>query len=279
MINMKEIEIENELRRVVRRLFLEKRIDIFIGFEDSLNGVRPCFIKSVDEVDRLVWNKFCKNNLALYLLRFDCRVGIVAKGCDEGAIIELIKENQISRENLYIIGIPCNGIYSEDNKIYSVCKTCTRRNPLIADIIIGELVDEKDMTFDDLKEIEDMPIKDRFRFWIREFENCILCYACRNICPLCYCNECYLDRRDLIDLRERNLSDKIFFHLSRAIHLAGRCIECGECERACPMNIKLGKLFRKISKEVWELFEYKPGIGIEDKNPLITFDPKRDEEL
>ena len=49
------------------------------------------------------------------------------------------------------------------------------------------------------------------------------------------------------------------FHMIHALHLAGRCTECGECERACPMNIPLGKLKKKINMDMLELFDYVAG--------------------
>ena len=63
----------------------------------------------------------------------------------------------------------------------------------------------------------------------------------------------------------------MMFHLIHAIHLAGRCTECGECERACPMNIPLGKLKKKINMDMLELFDYVPGVKPDDKPPLFTF--------
>ena len=38
------------------------------------------------------------------------RTAVIAKGCDSRAIGELIKENQIARERLVIIGVPCEGM-------------------------------------------------------------------------------------------------------------------------------------------------------------------------
>ena len=55
-------------------------------------------------------------------------------------------------------------------------------------------------------------------------------------------------------------AEKMMFHLIHALHLAGRCTECGECERACPMDIPLGMLKKKINMEMLELFGYTAGI-------------------
>ena len=58
----------------------------------------------------------------------------------------------------------------------------------------------------------------------------------------------------------------------RAFHLAGRCIDCNECERVCPVNIPLSLLNRKLGKEVEELFNFRAGIDAETPMPFSTFD-------
>ena len=65
----------------------------------------------------------------------------------------------------------------------------------------------------------------------------------------------------------------------RAFHLAGRCIGCGECERASPMGIPLTELNKKLEKDVKELFEYKSGLDAEEKPLLAMFKPDDPEEF
>lgn len=55
------------------------------------------------------------------------------------------------------------------------------------------------------------------------------------------------------------------------MHLAGRCVECGECERVCPSNIPILKLMKKMNKEINKLFGFVPGLAIDSKPPLLTF--------
>jgi ferredoxin len=63
----------------------------------------------------------------------------------------------------------------------------------------------------------------------------------------------------------------MFFHIIRAYHLTGRCIDCGECERACPVGIPLRTINRKMIKVVRESFDFKAGKDPEKKSPLTWF--------
>jgi formate dehydrogenase subunit beta len=63
----------------------------------------------------------------------------------------------------------------------------------------------------------------------------------------------------------------------RAFHLAGRCVACDACEAACPMDIPLSKLNRKLAREVEALFGYRTGDDPGTAPPLATFNP--DERL
>ena len=69
------------------------------------------------------------------------------------------------------------------------------------------------------------------------------------------------------------------WHIVRAMHLAGRCAGCAECERVCPMDIPLNLLNRKMAKELKELFDYEAGLEVNDKGPLTMFTDKDDQSF
>ena len=58
------------------------------------------------------------------------------------------------------------------------------------------------------------------------------------------------------------------FHTTRAMHIAGRCIGCGECERACPVGIPLTELMREVSEIVKERYGYDAGDP-DEESPLL----------
>jgi ferredoxin len=151
------------------------------------------------------------------------------------------------------------------------CLTCKIVEPAMADIKIGESPKREPIADDRLsvEEYEKMSPAERRAFWARQFERCIRCYACRQVCPGCYCAECFVDKAAQLWISKATGPEaNWFFHMSRAMHTAGRCIGCGECERVCPMGIQLSLLGRKIEMDVEEMFGSKPG---EDSEALPVF--------
>jgi Fe-S oxidoreductase len=59
------------------------------------------------------------------------------------------------------------------------------------------------------------------------------------------------------------------FQVIRNIHVAGRCTDCGECERACPVNIPLRSLTKEMYNIVDDLFGFKAGMD-KEAEPLLT---------
>jgi ferredoxin len=168
---------------------------------------------------------------------------------------------------------------SPDNKvelnteglIQSKCSRCTVPSPEVADVLVGDkLGPYAEDNFEDLTELEGMAQEEREAYWDGQFDTCIKCYACRNICPVCVCKTCVLDsiQPQWVN-RSTEFEHKKTYHLMRAFCMLGRCIDCGECERGCPVDIPLVSLYRKGQKTVKELFDYEPGRSPEDK-PIFT---------
>ncbi|EFK96527.1 protein containing 4Fe-4S binding domain, partial [sediment metagenome] len=54
----------------------------------------------------------------------------------------------------------------------------------------------------------------------------------------------------------------------RAVHMAGRCIDCGLCEQACPADIPLRALYKKVADILATETGYRPGFQPDQKSPL-----------
>jgi ferredoxin len=70
--------------------------------------------------------------------------------------------------------------------------------------------------------------------------------------------------------KSQNAVDVRTFHFLRAYHCAGRCTDCGACDRACPVGISVRTFTKKLDKDCLELFEWEAGLDPEKRPPLDT---------
>jgi ferredoxin len=308
-------KLEMMLRETAHRLLTEGTVEVIVGFERGTLPLRttPCFVREPDQVDRLVWNPSCENTLAKYVHHVKGRMGIVAKGCDARAIVGEIAERQTPRENVVIIGVPCQGVldrraieaqlnghevleaeitsgqivlrgadFEETLDVHQAlsddCVICRHRVPPVYDVLVGEPEGDSESGGESIErgptvdELESWTADERWAYFSQEFSRCIRCYACREACPCCYCPECFVDQSQPSWFsKSDDLSDVAAFHLVRIYHVAGRCLDCGACARACPMDIDIRTLGRKLEKDVREMYEYEPGMDLESPPLLGTF--------
>ena len=115
---------------------------------------------------------------------------------------------------------------------------------------------------------------ERFGFWQDQFLKCIKCYGCRDVCPMCFCNECSLECEDLV--KKGSLPVEVpVFHLTRAMHMADRCVDCGLCDEACPSDIPLRLLYKKTAQIMNAEFGFTSGLNKNEKSPLSTMGPAK----
>ncbi|MEI6305524.1 MAG: Fe-S oxidoreductase, partial [Deltaproteobacteria bacterium] len=166
----------------------------------------------------------------------------------------------------------------------SKCRECGEQMPQGCDFV--PMVDlpaphelEKKYA-DEIARLEALTPAERWAYWKEQFSKCIKCYACRQVCPFCFCEQCLCDRNkpQMVDTTPRPAGN-FAWHVVRAMHLAGRCAGCAECERVCPMDIPLNLLNRKMAKELKDLYEYEAGFEVNDKGPLATFTEKDDQSF
>ena len=271
-------EKQNLIRERAAALLKDGTVSYIIGWRETRfpDKTAVFFARTEEDTKRLVWNDYTIPLTAKYLTddRWpDGRIGILAHGCNSRAINRLLRDNQLNRESLYIIGVPCEG------KADDRCLSCLVKDPVVYDELLWEPETESGQPergrFFKAEEVEALCTNDRYEYWEDVYSRCIRCYACRNVCPVCTCRECYVDmHRAGLQSKRHDAAENRVFGVTRAFHVGDRCIECGECERACPMDLPILGQTQKIIKTVEALSgrSYGSGMDAESDNFLGEFD-------
>ena len=223
-----------ELKTKARELLVNKVVQVVIGYTESpLKKILPTFIQDPSKIDTLVYDERCKQNLAVYLLRRETkRLGkpaIVSSVSVMRSILQLASEPQILDKEVVVLGV------SSENKLLcfeelASLEKYVKTLPLETDAKEKELIEKLDK----------MTLQERWEFWTKELSRCFKCYACRAACPMCYCTKCTVEcnQPQWIPVAAHDLGN-LEWHIMRAMHLAGRCVNCNECGRACPLDIPI----------------------------------------
>jgi ferredoxin len=97
---------------------------------------------------------------------------------------------------------------------------------------------------------------------------------------LCYCSRCTVEcnQPQWIPVPAHDLGN-LEWNVMRAMHLAGRCVDCGDCSRACPVGIPLHLLNRKLISEVFTHFNARSGTAAKAENAMSVFKPNDAEDF
>ena len=306
--------MQDKLIKRAKELLAEGKVQKVVGWKKGLfeDDISPAVFTSAEELDKdFVFNKYCKANLSKYLVKItreievaksttrmnntmakqrdpnaqdkpipQATVLVFLKPSDTYSFTQLLKENRITRDDVYAIGVPCQDTLDGGE----VCDNCKNKKPVSCDELIGveaevEAVESKRMA--EVEKLEHMTADERDAFWKNEFSCCLRCNACRDICPACTCEKCVFDNNKLYTsqkVAETNFEESLF-HIIRAWHVAGRCTDCGECSRVCPQHIPLYLLNRKFIKDINEIYgDYQAGSDMETKPAMLTFNAEGDPE-
>lgn len=256
----------SKITDLAKKLLNDNTINLFIGYNEGLNNtIKPAFISTADTADKLVYNEKCLQNLVAYLHKPEIKafgkIAIITTFPALRAFAQLKAENQF--RNLIIIPIVIHSdgspeLFLDDNSINEYIKVNYKK--------------QNQHELDKIAELMNKDINSRWDFWVDELSDCIKCYACRSACPMCYCDKCTTDcnQPQWVPTSTHALGN-MEWHLMRAMHLAGRCVNCNECFRVCPMDIPLNLLTRKLNEDIEVQFGQTSGLNCELNYALSNF--------
>jgi len=240
--------------------FEELKADYLLAMRNESGNVAPVFLSKGEDIGDA--NLDYPYQLVTILSRIypwlpKGKIAIVTRRCDEKALNELIKREIFEKDRIAIIGLAC----SKDQ-----IKKCRCSDSVPTRVDIGE--PNKGAASDELmNRLIGMSSEDRLAYWVRQFKKCNKCFACTTNCPVCFCEDCVLGERTFV--AEKGIPPGLSFHMIRSFHLADKCIECGECERSCPVDIPLLTLRKMVHKDIKELHNFEPGDE-KSVSPLLT---------
>jgi ferredoxin len=253
------------VKDITGSVLAEKKADGVLGLiRGEWDIVQPHVFVNSGQVDNLVLEpKWLLAKTAMSVLRSSpqgYRLAVVVRGCDERALAELTKRNQIEKDRLLTIGVACS------DEQASAC-LCRRPYPEKLDAgVPGAGVDPLDdgatrelLTGDSVAKMEK---------WTRLLRRCIKCYGCRNSCPICVCIPCKLEDQVWVETGVIP-AEMISYHLIRAFHLSDTCVACGACQDACPVHIPLLALQLSMREEIRRVYGYEAGLDPEKRSPIL----------
>jgi ferredoxin len=264
----------SNLIKTAEELLQSNKVNLVIGYEKGTgNKTRPVFVRKADDAVKLVFDAEMNQNLAVYLLRPEVKkagkTAFVATVPALRSMLQLASECQIKDRDLI-------AIYVKEDKETLLFEDFKSVEMFLETANTGFKPEEQEM----LSKLQAMSAQERFSFWTSEFEKCIKCYACRAACPMCYCHKCTTEcnQPQWIAPASHPLG-VLEWHLMRAMHLTGRCVNCGECATACPVGIPLNLLTYSMMESMEAEFGTKPGMKADTKYALSVYKPEDKESF
>jgi ferredoxin len=257
-----------ELIEKAKQLLEDGAVKAVLGYEPGTGGARrPAFARDAEAAGRLVSGPDCTQNLASYLTRKEVkrmgRVAVAAKADTVRAILQLMAERQVREEDVVAL------VSGADGQVAALESAQAMEEHLA---LAAKELPAKDREL--LERLQGMTREERWAFWQQELSRCVKCYACRNSCPMCYCEHCTMEcnRPQWVPVPSHALGN-LEYHMVRAMHLAGRCVECGDCGRACPVDIPIHLLTFNAEESVHQQFGQRAGASSKLDYALSTFRP------
>jgi ferredoxin len=262
------------LQNKVTELFENGTINLMIGFKNAIYKLPvPCFVENAAQIEQLIFTPACQGNLAVYLHKPEVKaakkVGIVANIATLRSVLQLVSENQLGDIEKTVLTVNAQNELLVFDNMDALEQYVQANFPVISD-------EDKKL----LDQVNAMTRAERWQFWTEQFSACVKCYACRAVCPMCYCSTCTVESNQPQWIKvSSETTGNLEWHTMRAMHLAGRCINCGECGRICPVGIPVHLLTAKMNQNIEAEFGAKTGFSFKSGYALNTFKPGDKEQF
>lgn len=262
------------LQNKATELLETNSVALIIGYKAALNKLPvPCFAETAMQAQQLIFTDECKGNLAVYLHKPEVKaarkVAIVANVATMRSIIQLCSENQLQDIEKTVLTLNAAGEVLTFTEMSEVEAYVQANFPAYSD---------QDLQL--LDKLNAMSRQERWQFWTEQFSACVKCYACRAVCPMCYCSSCTVECNQPQWIKvSSQTTGNMEWHTMRAMHLAGRCINCGECGRICPVGIPVHLLTVKMNQDIEAEFGGKTGYSLKGGYALNSFKPGDKEQF
>ena len=262
------------LRAKAKELLESGVVKLIIGYgKGPEESVRAIFIRKPADSEKLIGNEQCQQNLAVYLTKHEIKkfgtVGIVAHLSTIRSILQMASEHQLNEGDVVGLGVTADGKILELSGF-----------KIMEEYVASCVLDLPAADRDILQKLQAMSREDRWNYWMEHVSRCIKCYACRASCPLCYCGRCQAEyNQPQWFSAEASPMGNFEWHVTRAMHLAGRCVNCGECGRACPVAIPIHLLNFETVITVKDRFNVAAGTSASLAPVMSNYSPDDKEDF
>ena len=255
-----------ELSQRVEELLNSQEISLMIGYRRNINGeIKPLIFSTPEMAERLVFNSDCKQNLIAYLNKPEIKafknIGVTLNLTGLRSLLQLTAEKRFQGMNIIA--------FTFDNNAKLIQLNTSDEIENFIEMNYKKQIDE---VFNKVQQLNAMTREERWDFWVDELKDCIKCYACRSVCPMCYCEKCSVECNNPQWVPTATHGQgNMEWHIMRAMHLAGRCVECNECARACPMDIPLNLITAKLNQDIEADFGLLAGMKAKSDYALSSY--------
>lgn len=235
--------MKDKIKKYVSQLFAQGRISGFWALREQEGHVGPHLFTSEDRLDDLVLGDENGPGAVRYPLTKLLRpiyeadptavYAVLVRGCEERSLRRLFLDSVYQPDHIIPVGFACPEALAE---------ACECAQPWPNALVAGDPAPAHPPRDEDAP----LNLHQALTDWFDTFDRCVMCFGCRNICPVCSCQECTLQDEQFIPQRELPTSRN--FLMTRAMHMVNRCVYCGMCEHACPAGIPLKGLYRLVAR-------------------------------